>query len=77
VLENSVFEDVKDPHFYDTGTLVAIGNLYSGTTGQKESSGSSYSFFDPAEHYDYALDPADEVVAKLAKCAGPRPSLGQ
>jgi pectate lyase len=77
VLENSVFEDANNPHYYDTGSLVAIGNLYTDTTGQKESSGTSYSFFDPSDHYDYTLDPASEVVAKLAKCAGPRPSIGK
>jgi pectate lyase len=77
VLENSVFEDVKDPHYYDTGSLVAIGNLYTDTTGLKESSGASYSSFDPSDYYDFTLDPANEVVEKLAKCAGPRPSIGQ
>ena len=36
VLQNSVFRNVHDPHFYDTGTLVAQGNLYFSTTGQQE-----------------------------------------
>ncbi len=77
VIENSVFEDVNNPHYYDTGSLVARGNTYAGTTGQKESSGTTYSYFDPSEYYDYSLDPTNEVEALLDKCAGPRPELGQ
>ncbi len=77
VIENTVFDTVNNPHYYDTGSLVAIGNLYRSTTGQQESSGSTYSFFDPSDFYDYTLDPADEVEALLSECAGPRPELGQ
>jgi pectate lyase len=77
VLQNSVFDTVNDPHYYDTGTLVATGNLYRNTTGQKTSTGTTFSFFDPKTYYDYTLDPADAVEALLAKCAGPRASLGQ
>jgi pectate lyase len=76
VLENSVFEDVANPHYYDTGSLVARGNVYRDVSGQQESSGSTYSFFDPSDHYEYTLDPASEVEELLARCAGPRPSLG-
>ncbi|KYF89409.1 hypothetical protein BE20_20555 [Sorangium cellulosum] len=46
------------------------------TSGTKESSGSTYSFFDPSDCYEYSLDPADEVEALLTRCAGPRPELG-
>jgi pectate lyase len=77
VLQNSVFRKVKDPHYYETGTLVATGNLYQDVSGQKEQSGTTFSFFDPAEFYEYKLDPAEEVAALLARCAGPRAELGQ
>lgn len=77
VLENSVFEGVKDPHYYDSGSLVARGNIYgAGNSGQKESSGSAYQFFDPNTFYPYNLDPAAEVKSLLKKCAGPRAELG-
>lgn len=76
VLENSVFESVNHPHYYDTGTLVAIGNSYSSASGQQESSGSAYSFFDPSDHYEYDLDATSEVKTLLSACAGPRASLG-
>ena len=57
VLQNSVFGNVKDPHFYDTGTLVAQGNQYLSTTGQQESSGTTFSFFNPGSFYSYTLTP--------------------
>jgi pectate lyase len=76
VLQNSVFVNVKDPHYYDTGTLVATGNVYRGTTGQMEASGTTFSFFDPSTYYPYTLDPTSSLEALIARCAGPRPELG-
>jgi pectate lyase len=76
VLQNSVFVKVKDPHYYDTGTLVASGNAYEDTTGMKESSGESFSFFDPSALYPYTLTPTADLESLLARCAGPRPGLG-
>ena len=76
VLQNSVFIDVNNPHYYDTGSLVAMGNIYRGTTGQQESSGTSFSFFDPGTFYSYTLDPASSLEALLTRCAGPRAELG-
>ena len=76
VLQNSVFRNVHDPHFYDTGTLVAQGNLYFSTTGQRESSGTSYSFFNPGNFYSYTLTPTSQVEALVKRCAGPRAELG-
>lgn len=77
VLENSVFDTVKDPHYYDTGSLVAIDNVYVNTSGKRTSTGTRYEAFDPHDHYMYELTPASEVTALLARCAGPRPTLGQ
>jgi pectate lyase len=76
VLENSIFDDVDDPYYYDTGSLVAIGNIVRNSSGQEESSGSSYSFFNPNDFYEYTLDPAQEVESLLERCAGPRPEIG-
>jgi pectate lyase len=74
VLENSVFDTVKDPHYADTGSLAATGNIYRNTTGRRETKGTA--FFDPSSLYEYKLNEADEVQALLEKCAGPRPELG-
>ncbi len=76
VLQNSVFRNVNDPHYYDTGTLVAQGNLYFSTTGQRESSGTSFSFFNPGSFYSYTLTPTADVEALVKRCAGPRAELG-
>ena len=76
VLQNSVFINVNNPHYYDTGTLVAQGNTYRGTTGQQESSGTAFSFFDPSTFYSYTLDPTSSVEALVQRCAGPRAELG-
>jgi pectate lyase len=72
VLENSVFDSVKDPHYYDTGSLVAIDNAYTDTSGRRESSGTAYGEFDPHEFYAYALTPTADVTTLLTRCAGPR-----
>ena len=76
VLENSVFESVKDPHYFDTGSLVAIDNEYVATTGKRSSSGARYEVFDPHTFYEYTLTPTAEVPALLTRCAGPRATLG-
>jgi len=76
VLQNSVFVSVNDPHYYDTGTLVATGNVYRSTTGMRESTGTTFSFFDPGTFYSYALDAATDAEAKIRRCAGPRAELG-
>ena len=34
-------------------------------------------FFDPHDFYQYHLDPAEGLEDLLARCAGPRPELGQ
>lgn len=77
VLQNSVFVGVHDPHYYDTGTLVATGNVYRDTDGRQASTGTSFSFFDPGMFYEYTLDTAAEAEALVRRCAGPRSELGR
>jgi pectate lyase len=74
VLENSVFDTVKDPHYADTGSLAATGNVYRNVSGRRETKGAA--FFDPSSLYEYTLHAADQVQALLEKCAGPRSELG-
>jgi pectate lyase len=74
VLQNSVFDRVADPHYADTGSLVASGNIYRNASGQRETAGSV--FFAPSALYPYKLDPADKLEALLERCAGPRAELG-
>jgi pectate lyase len=76
VLQNSVFSGVNDPHYYDTGTLVATGNVYRNSPGMRESTGTTFSFFDPATFYAYTLDSAADAETIVKRCAGPRAELG-
>ena len=76
VLQNSVFANVNDPHYYDTGTLVATGNVYRSTTGTAHSSGTTFSFFDPGTFYSYTLHSAADAETIVKRCAGPRAELG-
>jgi len=76
VLQNTVFVNVKDPHYYGTGTLVATGNVYRTTTGMQLATGTTFSFFDPGTFYSYRLDTATQAETLIRRCAGPRPELG-
>ena len=76
VVEHSVFDSVKDPHYYETGSLVAIDNEYINSKGRRESTGTSYGAFDPHTFYQYTLTPTRDVTALLTRCAGPRATLG-
>ena len=77
VLQNSVFTRVNDPHYYDTGSLIATGNIYRSTEGRKVATGDTFSSFDPGKFYRYELDSAEDAEAIVKRCAGPRPDLGR
>lgn len=74
VLENSYFENVRDPYYPDPeAELVERGSVLDGTTGRAETRGEA---FDPSDHYAYTLDPAEDVPGLLARGAGPQADLG-
>ncbi|MER7483518.1 pectinesterase family protein [Streptomyces sp. NPDC126510] len=74
VLENSLFQGIKNPVVKDSGaTVVQRGNSFSGTSGRNESGGSA---FDPKTYYPYTLDKAADLPSVLKAGAGPRASLG-
>ncbi|GGK96271.1 pectinesterase family protein [Streptomyces flaveus] len=74
VLENSVFEGLKNPVTKDsTAAVVQRGNVFNGTSGRNESGGTA---FDPKNFYKYTLDKAADVPALLKSGAGPRTSIG-
>jgi pectate lyase len=77
VLQNSVFDNVKNPYYYDTGSLVAMDIVCRDCSGKRESTGSSFAAFDPADYYDYELDPVDRVESLLEQCAGPLAAVGE
>jgi pectate lyase len=78
LIENNYFKDVKSPHqFADTNHayIAATGNIYDGTTGNKEtglggSTGASVAAWTPS--YGYKLDKAEDVPSIVQRCAGPQ-----
>ncbi|MFH8901983.1 pectinesterase family protein [Streptomyces coeruleorubidus] len=74
VLENSLFQGVKNPVIKDSGAaVVQRGNSFSGTSGRNESGGTA---FDPKTYYPYSLDKAADLPSILKSGAGPRASIG-
>ncbi|MFD5159493.1 pectinesterase family protein [Streptomyces hawaiiensis] len=74
VLENSLFQGVKNPVIKDSGAaVVQRGNAFSGTSGRNESGGTA---FDPKTYYPYSLDKAADLPTILKSGAGPRASIG-
>ncbi|WP_214109917.1 cellulose binding domain-containing protein [Acrocarpospora catenulata] len=74
VLENSYFENVKDPYYRDDAAqLRQSGSICTGCTGQQETGGSA---FTPSSFYSYTLDPASSVPGLLRTYAGPQANIG-
>ncbi|MDT0265905.1 pectinesterase family protein [Streptomyces sp. DSM 44915] len=74
VLENSYFENVRDPYFVDPeGQLVERGNILDNTSGRAETRGDG---FDPGDYYDYTLDAAEDVPELLRAGTGPQADIG-
>jgi pectate lyase len=74
VLENSYFENVKDPYYRDDAAqLRQSGSIVVNSTGQQETGGSA---FNPRDFYSYTLDPAAGVPSLLRTYAGPQANIG-
>ncbi|MET8153821.1 RICIN domain-containing protein [Actinoplanes sp. NPDC049668] len=73
-LENSYFENVKDPYYPDsTAQLRQSGSILVNCTGKQTTLGSA---FTPSSFYSYTLDPAADVPALLRTNAGPQAGIG-
>ncbi|WP_144118402.1 RICIN domain-containing protein [Catellatospora sichuanensis] len=74
VLENSYFENVKDPFYPDsTAQLRQSGSILVNCTGKQQTLGSA---FTPSSFYTYTLDPAADVPNLLRTYAGPQANIG-
>ncbi|MEU6411567.1 RICIN domain-containing protein, partial [Microbispora sp. NPDC046933] len=74
VLENSYFDNVKDPYYKDDAAqLKQSGSICVGCTGRQESGGSA---FTPSSFYSYTLDPAANVPSLVKTYAGPQADIG-
>ncbi|WP_203736729.1 pectate lyase family protein, partial [Catellatospora chokoriensis] len=74
VLENSYFENVKDPFYPDsTAQLRQSGSILVNCTGKQQTLGSA---FTPSSFYAYTLDAAADVPNLLRTYAGPQADIG-
>ncbi len=74
VVENSVFQNVKNPLQRDADAqLVSRGNTFSSSGGRNEPKGAA---FDPKRFYPYRLDPVAGLEALLRTYAGPQADIG-
>jgi pectate lyase len=74
VLENSYFDNVKDPYYRDDAAqLRQSGSIVVNSTGQQETGGSA---FTPSSFYPYTLDAAGDVPSLLRTNAGPQANIG-
>ncbi|WP_220504530.1 hypothetical protein [Microbispora sp. H13382] len=74
VLENSYFDNVKDPYYKDDAAqLKQSGSIVVNCSGQQESGGSA---FTPSSFYSYTLDPAADVPSLVKTYAGPQANIG-
>ncbi|MEV0617754.1 RICIN domain-containing protein [Nonomuraea sp. NPDC050404] len=75
VLENSYFENVKDPYYRDDAAqLRQSGSVCVSCTGQRETGGSA---FTPSSFYSYTAHPAADVPGLVRTYAGPQAAIGQ
>ncbi len=74
VLENSYFDNVKDPFYPDsTAQLRQSGSIMVNCTGKQQTLGSA---FTPSSFYSYTLDAAADVPNLLRTYAGPQANIG-
>jgi pectate lyase len=76
VLENSYFDTVNNPYYYETDTgaqLKQSGSILVNCTGSHTTNGSA---FDPHSFYPYTLDAAADVPNIVRTFAGPQANIG-
>jgi len=76
VIENSYFENVRNPYYVEAGELVQRGNITVNSpwdSGKVRSKGTA---FNPSSYYAYTLHPAADIPAILRQYAGPQSTIG-
>jgi pectate lyase len=76
VIENSYFENVRNPYYVEAGELVQRGNITVNSpwdSGKVRSKGSA---FNPSSFYSYTLHPAADVPNLLRTYSGPQAAIG-
>jgi pectate lyase len=76
VIENSYFENVRNPYYVEAGELVQRGNITVSSPWDSGKVTSKGSAFNPGSFYSYTLDPAANVPALVRQYAGPQSNIG-
>jgi pectate lyase len=76
VIENSYFENSRNPYYVEAGELVARGNITVNSPWDSGKVTSKGSAFNPSSFYSYTLHNAADVPALLRQYAGPQASIG-
>jgi pectate lyase len=76
VIENSYFENVRNPYYVEAGELVQRGNITVNSPWDSGKVTSKGSAFNPGSFYSYTLHPAADIPAMLRQYAGPQAAIG-
>ncbi|BCB86206.1 RICIN domain-containing protein [Phytohabitans suffuscus] len=76
VIENSYYENVRNPYYVEAGELVNRGNIRVNSPWDSGKVTSKGSAFNPSSFYPYTLHAAADVPALLRQYAGPQASIG-
>ncbi|MBE1491713.1 RICIN domain-containing protein [Plantactinospora soyae] len=76
VIENSYFENVRNPYYVEAGELVNRGNITVNSPWDSGKVTSKGSAFNPSSFYPYTLHPAADIPAMLRTHTGPQASIG-
>jgi len=76
VIENSYFENVRNPYYVEAGELVNRGNITVNSPWDSGKVTSKGSAFNPSSFYSYTLHPASAIPAMLRTYAGPQAGIG-
>jgi pectate lyase len=76
VIENSYYENVRNPYFVEAGELVNRGNIRVNSPWDSGKVTSKGAAFNPSSFYSYTLHAAADVPAMLRQYAGPQAAIG-
>jgi pectate lyase len=76
VIENSYFENVRNPYYVEAGELVQRGNITVNSPWDSGKVTSKGSAFNPSSFYSYTLTPAADVPNLLRTHTGPQANIG-
>jgi len=76
VIENSYYDNVRDPYYVEAGELVQRGNITVNSSWRSGRVTSRGSAFNPGSFYSYTLHPASDVPSLVSTYSGPQAAIG-